>query len=98
MPQHKETMKEAIIELDKKLHGFAEKDAVLTGVETRSSSPVQIIRDKESLNSVNVKGLYPCGEGAGYAGGIMTASIDGIKCAIKVAKGDGILDNFESKN
>lgn len=93
-----ETMKEAIIELDKKLHGFAEKDAVLTGVETRSSSPVQIIRDKESLNSVNVKGLYPCGEGAGYAGGIMTASIDGIKCAIKVAKGDGILDNFESKN
>ena len=79
-----ETMKEAIIELDKKLHGFAEKDAVLTGVETRSSSPVQIIRDKESLNSVNVKGLYPCGEGAGYAGGIMTAAIDGLKCAIKV--------------
>ena len=79
-----ETMKEAIVELDKKLHGFADKDAVLTGVETRSSSPVQIIRDKESLNSVNVKGLYPCGEGAGYAGGIMTAAIDGLKCAIKV--------------
>ena len=79
-----ETMKEAIIELDKKLHGFAEKDAVLTGVETRSSSPVQIIRDKESLNSINVKGLYPCGEGAGYAGGIMTSAIDGLKCAIKV--------------
>ena len=79
-----ETMKEAIIELDKKLHGFAEKDAVLTGVETRSSSPVQITRDRESLNSVNVKGLYPCGEGAGYAGGIMTAAIDGLKCAIKV--------------
>ena len=83
-----ETMKEAIIELDKKLHGFAEKDAVLTGVETRSSSPVQIIRDKESLNSVNVKGLYPCGEGAGYAGGIMTSAIDGLKCAIKVVEGD----------
>ena len=79
-----ETMKEAIIELDKKLHGFAEKDAVLTGVETRSSSPVQITRDRESLNSVNVKGLYPCGEGAGYAGGIMTSAIDGLKCAIKV--------------
>ena len=79
-----ETMKEAIIELDKKLHGFAEKDAVLTGVETRSSSPVQIIRDKESLNSINVKGLYPCGEGAGYAGGIMTSAIDGLKCAIKI--------------
>lgn len=79
-----ETMKEAIIELDKRLHGFANKDAVLTGVETRSSSPVQITRDKESLNSVNVQGLYPCGEGAGYAGGIMTAGIDGLKCAIKV--------------
>ena len=79
-----ETLKEAIVELDKKLHGFADKDAVLTGVETRSSSPVQITRDKESLNSTNVQGLYPCGEGAGYAGGIMTAAIDGLKCAIKV--------------
>ena len=79
-----ETMKEAIIALDKKLHGFADNDAILTGVETRSSSPVQITRDKESLNSTNVQGLYPCGEGAGYAGGIMTAGIDGLKCAIKV--------------
>ena len=79
-----ETLKEGIVELDKKLHGFADKDAILTGVETRSSSPVQITRDKESLDSVNVQGLYPCGEGAGYAGGIMTAAIDGIKCAIRV--------------
>ena len=79
-----ETLKEGIIELDKKLHGFADKDAILTGVETRSSSPVQITRDKNNLNSVNVQGLYPCGEGAGYAGGIMTAAIDGIKCAIKM--------------
>lgn len=79
-----DTMKEAIVELDKKLHGFADNDAVLTGVETRSSSPVQITRDKNQLNSVNVQGLYPCGEGAGYAGGIMTAAVDGIKCAIKV--------------
>ena len=79
-----ETLKEGIVELDKKLHGFADKDAILTGVETRSSSPVQITRDKENLNSVNVQGLYPCGEGAGYAGGIMTAAIDGIKCAVKV--------------
>ena len=83
-----ETMKEAILELDKKLHGFADKDAVLTGVETRSSSPVQITRNKETLNSINVKGLYPCGEGAGYAGGIMTSAIDGLKCAIKVAEGN----------
>lgn len=79
-----ETLKEGIVALDKKLHGFADKDALLTGVETRSSSPVQITRDKENLNSINVQGLYPCGEGAGYAGGIMTAAIDGIKCAIKV--------------
>lgn len=79
-----DTLKEGIVELDKKLHGFADKDAILTGVETRSSSPVQITRDKESLNSINVQGLYPCGEGAGYAGGIMTAAIDGIKCAIRV--------------
>ena len=81
-----ETMKEAILELDKKLHGFADKDAVLTGVETRSSSPVQITRDKDSLNSTNVRGVYPCGEGAGYAGGIMTAAIDGLKCAIKIVE------------
>ena len=79
-----QTLKEGINELDKKLHGFADREAVLTGVETRSSSPVQIIRDKENLNSVNIQGLYPCGEGAGYAGGIMTAAIDGIKCAIKI--------------
>ena len=79
-----ETLKEGIIELDKKLEGFANKDAILTGIETRSSSPVQITRNKETLNSINVIGLYPCGEGAGYAGGIMTAAIDGINCAIKV--------------
>ena len=79
-----ETMKEAMVELDKKMHGFADKDAILTGVETRSSSPVQITRDKANLNSVNVQGLYPCGEGAGYAGGIMTAAIDGMKCALKI--------------
>ena len=79
-----ETLKEGIVELDKKLHGFADNDALLTGVETRSSSPVQITRDKDLLISTNVEGLYPCGEGAGYAGGIMTAAIDGIKCAIKV--------------
>ena len=77
-------MKEAILEFDKRLHGFAENDAILTGVETRSSSPVQITRNKETLNSVNIEGLYPCGEGAGYAGGIMTAAIDGLKCALKI--------------
>lgn len=78
-----ETLKEALVELDKKMHGFADEDAILTAVETRTSSPVQIVRDKNTFMS-NVLGLYPCGEGAGYAGGIMTAAVDGIKVAIKI--------------
>lgn len=77
-----ETMREGIVEMDKRLHGFASTDAVLTGVETRSSSPVRIVRD-ENYES-NIKGLYPCGEGAGYAGGIMSAAVDGLKCAEKL--------------
>ena len=78
-----EALKEGIIELNKKLVGFADGDSILTGVETRTSSAVQITRDRETLLS-NILGLYPCGEGAGYAGGIMTSAIDGIKCAIKI--------------
>ena len=78
------TMKEALISLDKKLNGFAMHDAVLTGVETRSSAPVRIVRDEQTLQSVTTKNLYPCGEGAGYAGGIVTAAVDGIKCAEKI--------------
>lgn len=65
------------------MKGFADDDAILTGVETRSSSPVRIIRN-ELLQSESVKGLYPCGEGPGYAGGIMSAAVDGIKCAIAI--------------
>jgi uncharacterized FAD-dependent dehydrogenase len=72
-------LKFAIVEFDKKMKGFNFKDAVLTGVETRSSAPLRILRD-ESFQS-NIKGLYPIGEGAGYAGGIMSSSIDGINCA-----------------
>lgn len=68
----------AIPLLDKKLHGFADPDAVLTAPETRSSSPVRICRDAQTLES-NIWGLYPCGEGAGYAGGIMSAAVDGIR-------------------
>lgn len=79
-----ETMREAFISLDKKLNGFAMYDAVLTGVETRSSSPIRIVRDEDTLESISVKNLYPCGEGAGYAGGIVTAAVDGIKCAEKI--------------
>ncbi|MEG2354316.1 MAG: hypothetical protein RSB70_06765, partial [Clostridium sp.] len=79
-----ETMKEGLVLLNKKIHGFSMDDAVLTGVETRSSAPIRIVRDEESLESVNVNKLYPCGEGAGYAGGIVTAAVDGIKCAEKI--------------
>ena len=66
--------------LDRNLAGFSDADAVLTAPETRSSSPVRIVRG-EDKQSVGLRGLYPCGEGAGYAGGIMTAAIDGIQCA-----------------
>lgn len=79
-----EGLKESIIEMNKKLKGFGRGDSILTGVETRSSSPVRINRDKESLQSININGIYPIGEGAGYAGGIISASIDGIRAAEKV--------------
>ena len=74
-----EAMREALPLLDQKLHGFAAPEAVLTGVETRSSSPLRIERDANLQGSL--QGLYPCGEGAGYAGGIMSAAVDGMRCA-----------------
>ena len=76
------TLVEGIKYFNKSIKGFAHPDAILTGVETRSSSPVQITRNENKQS--NIKGLYPCGEGAGYAGGIMSAAVDGIKCAIAV--------------
>lgn len=76
------TLIEGIKYFDKSIKGFAHPDAILTGVETRSSSPVQITRNENKQS--NIKGLYPCGEGAGYAGGIISAAVDGIKCAIAV--------------
>ena len=79
-----ETLKEALIDFDHKLKGFASKDALLTGVETRSSSPVRILRN-ESFES-SVLGLFPMGEGAGYAGGIMSAAVDGMKVAENIIK------------
>ncbi|WP_333873536.1 NAD(P)/FAD-dependent oxidoreductase [Methylobacter sp.] len=77
-------IREAIPAFDKKIKGFAMKDAVLTGVETRTSSPIRIKRN-ESYQSMNIKGLYPAGEGAGYAGGILSAAVDGIKVAEALA-------------
>ncbi|KDP89266.1 hypothetical protein CF70_008955 [Cupriavidus sp. SK-3] len=79
-----EAIREALPELDKKIAGFAMHDAVLTGVETRTSSPLRI-RRKDDYQSMNVEGLYPAGEGAGYAGGIYSAAIDGIEVAEAVA-------------
>jgi uncharacterized FAD-dependent dehydrogenase len=81
-----EAIREALPEFGKQIRGFDRNDAVLTGVETRTSSPVRITRDADSLCSVNVRGLYPCGEGAGYAGGILSAGVDGIKVAEAVAR------------
>lgn len=75
-----DSLREGLLLFDQKLKGFADGDAVLTAVESRSSSPVRILRD-EKMHSVSMAGLYPCGEGAGYAGGIMSAAVDGIKAA-----------------
>ena len=75
-----ETLRIAIPELEKKLHGFAMHDAVMTAIESRSSCPLRIERD-DSLQSISTGGLYPGGEGAGYAGGIISAAVDGIKIA-----------------
>jgi uncharacterized FAD-dependent dehydrogenase len=73
-----DAMREALPFFDKQIRGYAMHDAVLTGVETRTSSPMRIRRHDDTLQSLNTKGLYPAGEGAGYAGGIMSAAIDGI--------------------
>ena len=80
-----EAIREALPAFEQQIKGFAMKDAVLTGVETRTSSPLRITRG-EDFQSLNVKGLYPAGEGAGYAGGILSAGVDGIKVAEAVAR------------
>ena len=79
------TLRGALPLLDRKLHGFSAPDSVLTGIETRSSSPVRILRDEHYQSAL--RGLYPCGEGAGYAGGIVSAAVDGIRVAEAVAAG-----------
>lgn len=80
-----DSIKEAIPSLGRKLSGFDSPDAIMTGAETRSSSPVRIVRD-ESGQSVSLKGLYPTGEGAGYAGGIVSAAVDGVRQAENIIK------------
>lgn len=79
-----DALKQGLLNFDKKLEGFASEDAIITGVETRSSSPIRIVRDINTLYSTSVNGVYPCGEGAGYAGGIVSSAIDGLRCAEKL--------------
>jgi len=78
-------MREAFVAFDKQIKGYYKEDAVLTGVETRTSSPIRIRRNNDDLQSLNTRGLFPAGEGAGYAGGIMSAAVDGIRVAEAVA-------------
>ncbi len=81
-----EAIREALPAFGKQIRGFDRNDAILTGIETRTSSPVRITRDHETLQSLNTRGLYPAGEGAGYAGGILSAGVDGIKVAEALAQ------------
>ena len=77
-------IKDAIIAFDKKIAGFAASDAVLTGAETRTSAPIRILRNNETRLALAYDNVYPAGEGAGYAGGITSAAIDGIKTALAI--------------
>jgi len=88
-PLHKELpsfialrLRKALFNFDRKMHGYYTEDAVLVGVETRTSSPIRIPRDRETLMHPEIVGFFPCGEGAGYAGGIVSAAIDGENCAV----------------
>lgn len=79
------TLREGILSFERKMRGFVTGEATLTGVETRTSAPVRILRD-EQLQAPGLRGVYPCGEGAGYAGGIMSAALDGVRIADKIAE------------
>ncbi|MBL7812740.1 MAG: FAD-binding protein [Bacteroidetes bacterium] len=83
-------IREALINLGRKMPAFRTNEAVLVGVESRTSSPVRIPRDKNTLQHIQISNLYPCAEGAGYAGGIMSAALDGMRCAVSVAHSVGI--------
>ena len=84
-PDAVEAIREALPEFGRQIRGFDRDDAILTGIESRTSSPVRVTRDRDTLQSVNVRGLYPGGEGAGYAGGILSAGVDGIRIAEALA-------------
>ena len=79
-------IKNALLDFDRKIKGFASKTAVLTGAETRTSAPIRVLRDNDTRLAIGYNNLYPAGEGAGYAGGITSAAIDGIRCAMALMK------------
>ena len=81
-----ERLKQGFLQFGKSSHGFLTNDAVMIAVETRTSSPVRIVRDNETLQHIGLEGLFPCGEGAGYAGGIVSSAIDGERCADSAAR------------
>ena len=78
-------LRKAFLEFNKKMHGYYTSDALLLGVESRTSSPVRIPRDADTMQHLSLKGIYPCGEGAGYSGGIVSSALDGINVAEKIA-------------
>lgn len=94
-PQYLTDMfKTALVNFNKQIPGFIDRRALLHAVETRTSSPLRIERDKESFESVSMQGLYPVGEGAGYAGGIVSAALDGMHAGLALVKQLGLGDNL----
>ncbi len=86
MPQFVSTrLQEAFRKVGNSYKGYLTNEAILLGVESRTSSPVRILRDRETMQHIEIAGLYPCGEGAGYAGGIVSAAMDGERCAEALA-------------
>ena len=79
-------LQEAFLQFDKMMKGYHTSEAVILGTESRTSSPIRILRDNDTLEHVNLPGLYPCGEGAGYSGGIVSSAMDGVRCAQAVVK------------
>ncbi|MFT6036413.1 MAG: putative FAD-dependent dehydrogenase, partial [Marivirga sp.] len=84
-------LKDAFISFGKKMNGYLTNEAQIVGVESRTSSPVRIPREKETLEHPSTKRLFPCGEGAGYAGGIVSAAMDGERCAEKLVEMYGVI-------
>jgi len=79
-------LQEAFLQFDKMMKGYHTSEAVILGTESRTSSPIRIPRNTETLEHINLPGLFPCGEGAGYSGGIVSSAMDGVSCAHAVVK------------